>query len=132
MLKIRCQQLTLCVLVGLALCLMPDWAHAGGVSVGFGFDVGSGYAPPPPVAYEPPPVVDAAPAPPVVVEPQAPPPVVVDRPPPSMSYGAPVVVEQRSKVLYYYPSYRPYYSHRVETRSEYWDGGRYREDYYQY
>ena len=132
MLKIKSYYWALVIIVGLVLFLAPAMAHAAGVSVGFGFDVGSGYASPPPVAYGPPPVEEEAPAPPVAVEPQGPPPVIVDRPYQAMPYGAPVVVEQRSKVMYYYPSYRPYYSHRVETRSEYWDGGRYREDYYQY
>jgi hypothetical protein len=123
------------IIIGAALCCLSPAARAGGVSVGFGVDLGPGYGPPPPVAYQPPPVAVAPP--PVVVEAApAPAPVVVERPPQVEVYSAPVVVEQRSRVFYYYPSYHSTssysYSHREVTRSDYGDSSRYREDYYEY
>jgi hypothetical protein len=121
------------IIIGAALWCLSPAAHAGGVSVGFGVDLGPGYGPPPPVAYQPPPVAVAPP--PMVVE-AAPAPVVVERPPQVEVYSAPVVVEQRSRVFYYYPSYHSTssysYSHREVTRSDYGDSSRYREDYYEY
>jgi hypothetical protein len=58
--------------------------------------------------------------------------MVIERPAPVVVYSPPVVVERRSSVYYYYPSYRSYYSHRVETRTDYYGRSHYSEDAYEY
>ena len=120
--------LAIVVTLGVAFCSMAPCARADGVSFGVGVGVGTGYGPPPPAyvparpAYQPPPEEDV----------YGPPPVVVERAVPAAVYPAPVVVERRSSVYYYYPVYRSYYSHRVETRTDYYGAARYREDDYEY
>ena len=130
--------LAMLIVFGVGVCLASPGARADGISFGVGVGVGSGYGPPPPAAYPPPqpayvpqPEEESVAPPPVMVQ-QAAPPVVVERPAPVAVYTAPVVVEKRSRVYYYYPAYRSYYSHSVETHTDYYGGSRYREDDYEY
>lgn len=100
--------------LGCAACASSSDVYAGGVHFGFGVDVpipGTS-APPPAVVYPPPVVVEQVPIPPPVVVKRTP-------PPPPVVYEGPVVVEKRSTVYYYAPTYDPRNRYE-ETEREYY------------
>ena len=104
-----CCALALFFTLGFAVCAVSSDARAGGVYLGFGV------AGPPPVVVE----RTSVPPPMVVEQVSPPPPVMVEHSPPGAVYQEPVVVERRTTVYYYRPSYQ-YRSYRVETERDYY------------